>query len=234
MIGIYKITNPNGKIYVGQSINIENRLKQHRFGHDGKKTRIYNSIKKYGWDSHTIDILEECEIELLNERERYWQEYFNSFEKGLNAMLTETSAKRREFGEDSKKNLKSSKKVYSNEGLQSLKEKLSGKNNPFYGKTHSKEVLEKIIQANKGKKVSEETKKKMSEVAKKRSVGSGNNYAKKVIDTSTNQIFGSIKEAASFYNMKPSLLYTWLNNSKRNKSNLKFYNAVTSQPNSSC
>jgi group I intron endonuclease len=234
VIGIYKITNPNGKIYVGQSINIEKRLKQHRFGHDGKKTRIYNSIKKYGWGSHTTEILEECEIKLLNEKERYWQEYFNSFEQGLNAMLTETTTKRREFGEEFKQNLKSSKKVYSEDGLKSLKEKLSGINNPFYGKTHSKETLEKIIQANKGKVVSEETKKKMSEIAKKQSIGGGNNYAKKVIDTTTNQIFSSIKEAAYFYNMKPSLLYTWLNNSNRNKSNLKFYNAVTPQPNSSC
>ena len=234
MIGIYKITNPNGKIYVGQSINIEKRLKQHRFGHDGKKTRIYNSIKKYGWISHTTEILEECEIKLLNEKERYWQEYFNSFERGLNAMLTETTTKRREFGEEFKQNLKSSKKVYSEDGLKSLKEKLSGTNNPFYGKTHSKETLEKIIQANKGKVVSDETKKKMSEIAKKQSIGGGNNYAKKVIDTTTNQIFSSIKEAAYFYNMKPSLLYTWLNNSNRNKSNLKFYNEVTPQPNSSC
>jgi group I intron endonuclease len=231
VIGIYKIINPNGKVYVGQSINIENRLKQHRFFHDGKKTRIYNSIKKYGWGSHFVEILEECSVEKLNERERFWQEHFDSFNKGLNAMLTESSAKRREY---SKNNFKSVKKVYSEEGLKSLKEKLTGMNNPFFGKTHSKEVLEKIIKANKGKKYSEETKKKMSDNAKKRSVGGGNNYAKKVIDTSTNQIFGSIKEAASHYNMKTSLLYTWLNKPNRNKSNLKFYNAVTSKSDNSC
>ena len=44
----------------------------------------------------------------------------------------------------------------------SRKGKRTGKDNPFYGKTHTEENKRKIIKANKGKKHSEETKKKMS------------------------------------------------------------------------
>lgn len=90
MIGIYKITNKiNNKSYIGQSINIEQRWKEH-------KKRIYNlncseynkplyrSIRKYGLENFTFEVLEECSQELLNEKEQYWIKKFNSFEEGYN------------------------------------------------------------------------------------------------------------------------------------------------------
>lgn len=76
IIGIYKIQSPTGKVYVGQSINIEKR----RYAYSGAKCvnqpKIYNSITKHGWGLHTHEILEECTSESLNERELYWKEYF--------------------------------------------------------------------------------------------------------------------------------------------------------------
>jgi len=74
MIGIYKIVNPMGKIYIGQSINIPRRKSCYK-GLD-KKTigpKIYNSLKKYGWESHQFLILEECSKEELHKRETYWK-----------------------------------------------------------------------------------------------------------------------------------------------------------------
>ena len=78
MIGIYKITNPNGKIYIGQSINVNRRLTAHKNRHSSKCILVYNSITKYGKENHTFELIEECEKDMLDERELYWTEYYNA------------------------------------------------------------------------------------------------------------------------------------------------------------
>ena len=89
MIGIYKITNPKGKIYIGQSIDIEKRKLQYIYlSKYSLGRKIKNSIKKYGWNNHTHEIIEECSIDKLDERELYWGEYYNVLGKnGLNLKL---------------------------------------------------------------------------------------------------------------------------------------------------
>ena len=90
---IYKITNiVNGKIYIGQTRNkVEDRWKQHIV--DSKtptgwqvNSILYKSIRKYGEKSFNIEIVEECDNQLLNEREKYWIKYYNSYagNKGSN------------------------------------------------------------------------------------------------------------------------------------------------------
>tara|TARA_R110000782_G_scaffold231677_1_gene317984 strand:+ start:100 stop:729 length:630 start_codon:yes stop_codon:yes gene_type:complete len=87
-IGIYKIVSPSGKIYIGQSSNIENRKCYYEKLHCTKQIRLYNSIKKYGWGDHIFDIIEECSLEQLNEREIYWGLKYNVLsENGLNLRL---------------------------------------------------------------------------------------------------------------------------------------------------
>lgn len=79
MIGIYKITNPNGKVYIGQSINIESRKRIYHYSDSYKNSigpKIYNSINKYKWENHLHEIIEECTIDQLNERETYWKQYY--------------------------------------------------------------------------------------------------------------------------------------------------------------
>lgn len=72
---IYKITNElNGKIYVGQTINFEQRMGQHRRG----KQCIDNAIKKYGRENFSVEVIEECSVEQLNEREIFWIAKLNS------------------------------------------------------------------------------------------------------------------------------------------------------------
>lgn len=77
-IGIYKIINTvNGKIYVGQSVDIYKRWSQHKYKAFDPKEIGYNSaihaaIRKYGSDNFILEIIEECEPDLLDERERYW------------------------------------------------------------------------------------------------------------------------------------------------------------------
>jgi group I intron endonuclease len=85
MIGIYKITNPKGKIYIGQSTNIEERWEKGHKYNSGSGKKLKNSFKKYGWENHKKEIIEECSVEELSNRETYWIEYYNSYKKGLNS-----------------------------------------------------------------------------------------------------------------------------------------------------
>lgn len=114
----------------------------------------------------------------------------------------------------SPKEYKEVKEVYS--------ESISGKNHPMYGRHHTEDAKEKISQAGKGRKDSEETKQKKRErllkdnpaknedTKRKMSKnhadfhGSKNGQAKAVINLDTGQIYGSIAEAAKDTNIGSS------------------------------
>jgi len=80
MIGIYKITSPTNKIYIGQSIDIDDRFKKYKNLNCNRQTIIYNSLKKYGWEQHIFEVIEECPVDKLLERETYWKEYYKVLE----------------------------------------------------------------------------------------------------------------------------------------------------------
>lgn len=84
--GIYKITSPSGKIYIGQSTDIKSRKKHYKYSIKPNQRHLYNSITKYGWDAHKFEIVEECIPEKLNDLEVYYIKFFNSFESenGMN------------------------------------------------------------------------------------------------------------------------------------------------------
>ena len=92
MKGIYKFENKiNGKIYIGQSINIEKRYKEHFYAHTnpndkGYNTKFYRALRKYGSENFTFEIIEK-DIEDLNSREEYWVQYYNSYKAGYNSNL---------------------------------------------------------------------------------------------------------------------------------------------------
>ena len=87
---IYKITNKiNNKCYIGQTVKpIETRWKRHL--KDTKKNSTYplhRAIRKYGKENFIIEEIEKCEAKLLDEREIYWINFYNSFKNGYNATL---------------------------------------------------------------------------------------------------------------------------------------------------
>jgi len=74
---IYKITSPTGRIYIGQTKNLKKRVSCYRHAYNKNKfsnghNKLYNSLKKYGFDNHFFEIIDEVEDELLLEREKYW------------------------------------------------------------------------------------------------------------------------------------------------------------------
>lgn len=77
MIGIYKIENlVNQKVYIGQSIHIEKRWQEHC--QPSSVSLIGKAIKKYGKTNFSFTVLEECDVNLLNEREEFFIKQYNS------------------------------------------------------------------------------------------------------------------------------------------------------------
>ena len=79
-IGIYKITSPTNKIYIGQSINIERRYKEYSKSNCKNQTKLFLSLKKYGFENHKFEIVEECNVSFLEERETYWKLFYKVLE----------------------------------------------------------------------------------------------------------------------------------------------------------
>lgn len=89
MIGIYKITNKtNNKVYIGQSINIEQRWKTHLKKSRILNTPLYQAMRKDGIENFLFEVIEECNQEQLNNKEKYWINYYNSTNsnKGYNIL----------------------------------------------------------------------------------------------------------------------------------------------------
>ena len=85
--GIYKITNiENNKCYVGQAANIADRWRQHIKRGVGAeaptRNKLYPAMLSIGVENFTFEIIEECSRAQLNEREDYWQDYFEALTFG--------------------------------------------------------------------------------------------------------------------------------------------------------
>ena len=93
MVGIYKITNPEGKPYIGLSRDIKARWNSYKNMQFQSNTLLKDSFKKYGYENHIFEVIEEVELSkdtygkntaLLRKRERYWIFILNTFHDGLN------------------------------------------------------------------------------------------------------------------------------------------------------
>lgn len=137
MIGIYKITSPVGKIYIGQSRHIELRKLNYVKNNCKNQVKIYNSILKYGWEKHKFEILIECEINQLNDLELYYSNVYDSIGfNGLNLRIC--GGNTAGVSEETKLKMSISHR---------------GNKNIMFGKTHSSAAKEKISITHRGKKL---------------------------------------------------------------------------------
>lgn len=87
MVGIYKIENKiTHKVYIGQSTNIAKRWTNHKSTAYNEFSHCYNyplycAIRKYGIENFSFQVVEECKIKELNDKEKYWIQYYNSTNK---------------------------------------------------------------------------------------------------------------------------------------------------------
>lgn len=234
IIGIYKITNPTGKIYIGQSINIEVRLKSYKKKLPKNQPRLFNSFKKYGFENHIFEIIEVCELHDLNRFERYYQDLFNASNKnGLNCRLTgyddisgslsdETKKKMAKnknldylIGNSFRKGIKHTdeiKKKISN----SLKGRFSGDKNPMFGRVFTADERIKfgrkgILNKKFGIKKTQEEKIRDREISPCSFI---------ILDTISGVFFDSIKHASEVYEINYCTLKCYLNGRLRNRTNL--------------
>lgn len=89
---IYKITNDiNNKIYIGQTVNtIEKRWRQHKCNSTKEyfsQVVLYKAINKYGIEHFHIEEIEKVENGKLDEREKYWIKYYDSYNHGYNSTI---------------------------------------------------------------------------------------------------------------------------------------------------
>jgi group I intron endonuclease len=155
MIGIYGIhCKSNDKWYIGESININQRMMQHKANlrsnyHDNNY--LQSAWNKYGEEEFEFIILEAHDIAdktYLFERESYWMgrcgypspnSCFNLKEAGIYS-------------------------PYPIKLKQKISESLKGKKSNTLGKKHSEESKRKMSEAKKGTKLSDETKHKISNI----------------------------------------------------------------------
>ena len=167
MIGIYKITSPSGKIYIGQSGNITKRFYHYKSLNTKEQPRLNYSFLKYGVEKHIFEIIEETFFDLLNERERYWQEYYNVIGKnGLNCQLTNTKEK----------------KILVSDLTKEKHKKRCGVNHPSFGKKRTDDQKKRMSIAQKKvikKPFSEKTKLKISERMKSNTIWVNRKHSEK-------------------------------------------------------
>lgn len=89
---IYKITNTlNNKIYIGQTVKtVEKRFQQHKNNSNKEyfsQIVLYKAFNKYGVENFICEQLEEVPNKLLDEREKYWIEFYDSYFDGYNSTL---------------------------------------------------------------------------------------------------------------------------------------------------
>lgn len=206
MIGIYKITNPKGKVYIGQSVNINKRFKTYRSLNKNvqAQVKLYRSFKKYGLDKHVFEIVVECDIDRLNELERYYQDIYQVLTSGLNLNLVNTDTKKKIISKEVRIKISNSTKGI-RKGIkltEEHKQKLRGKRNL------SEEVLNGFRERSRNKIYSKETKLKMRE---------SNKSKKLVLNINTGIFYDCITEAEEAYCLKKNSLYRKLNGTRLNK-----------------
>lgn len=168
MIGIYKITSPSKKVYIGQSINIKKRWYYHKSVYKTKKSKLYSSFIKYGIEKHKFEIIAICLIEDLNTVEKYYVDLYQCFNSKNGLNLKDGGGSKGCVSEETK--LKISKSLKGRIGKKKTKEQCLAQSIRQKGKIVSEKTKIKMSLSKIGKFKSSETKLKMSNYSKNRSI----------------------------------------------------------------
>lgn len=87
MIGIYKITNPKGEVYIGKSKNVYNRMQSHKSNNGTYQLKLSKSFSEYGFSNHIFTVICKCEESELKDREIFFIDKYDSINNGLNTQL---------------------------------------------------------------------------------------------------------------------------------------------------
>lgn len=171
--GIYKITSPTGKIYIGQSKDIYKRINYYKNYRCKGQLILYGSLCKYGWNTHNFEIICECDINELNDLEKYYIKKYDTFntEFGMNLTSGGEHHKLSDKSIDKIRNIHLGRKCSiitklkmsnAHKGKKHTKEHNINQGNSLRGIKRSEETKLKISAASKGSKRSDEFKLKVS------------------------------------------------------------------------
>jgi group I intron endonuclease len=153
--GVYEIINKiNGKKYIGQSINIMARWKDHIkvLNQNRSSCRLLQRAwNKYGENSFTFNILEQCSEDQLDDIEIKYIQMYDTINNGYN--IESGGNAQKHLSEETKQKLREAHigRKASEETRQKMSESRKKDNNPMYGKHHSEEIKKRISENNKGK-----------------------------------------------------------------------------------
>lgn len=152
MIGIYCIkNNQNNKLYIGQSVNIEQRFQQHKsmLKHNRHENEhLQNSWNKYGENSFEFSVIECCTENELDDLEKKYIAAFRTMDHNYGYNLESGGSINKHMSDASKAKMSKAKQglydgannpmfgihlTLSEERKKALSERLSGKGNPMYG-----------------------------------------------------------------------------------------------------
>lgn len=145
---LYKITNPLGKVYIGQTVCLRSRKLQYSNGRVVQQIKIHRSIQKYGWDAHSFETIFEgaCSRDCLDKLERLYILQYNSVAEGLNCTEGGGGSRGRKHSEQSKAKISVA---------------LTGRK----GHPHTEESRAKLSAAHKGKKLPPHTEERKAQIS---------------------------------------------------------------------
>lgn len=171
---IYRITSPSNRVYIGITCNFNQRFSVYKSNVASKQTLIYNSIKKYGFESHQVEVIDSFRgnLSYAQGKEMFWVRSYMSNknrypeQNGLN--LTDGGDGTRGYKQSQEKIEKQRQKMLGRkqdpEVVRKRAEKQRGRKMNF---THmTEEFKKKLSEANKLYRHTEEAKKKIGEASK--------------------------------------------------------------------
>lgn len=184
---IYKITNLiDGKVYIGQTTQtIDARIREHKKRiKSGRDCPLYSAIRVFGWEAFSIEVIDKAATRTeLNEKEVYWIAKYNCVTP-LGYNLTKGGSGTLGYRHTDKDKSK----------MRALKQGMyEGENNPFYGKHHSKEQIEKWKSQRKGRQLTQTWKENISKTRKRIPI----------VDIDTGEVFESARHVARYYGKNP-------------------------------
>lgn len=244
MTGIYKITSPTNKVYIGQTRDTNRRFRQYKNMRCKTQTKLYCSLISHGAENHIFEVIEECDEgapwQELDEREIYYMTFYkeqgfellNLAEGGKSGPGKSNKGRKESPEANAKKRIWMKGKQnslgykFTKEQSENLSQKLKGRQAVLGKHWTLTEAQKERYRGNKyclGKKRPEYVVEQM----RKRFTGNKlrlgllpTNTTKKVIDTITGIIYPSIKNAAEHINMNPETLRRRLRGELINNTNL--------------
>lgn len=174
--GIYKITSPSGKVYIGQSTNVKKRISYYRKHGCNRQPKLFASLEKHGFLNHGFELIHELPIDIekdiINEYERLYIDLYKTAGAEL-LNLTDGGEGQLNPSESTRQKLKLIRKgmkhtpeallkmsqaskcrKHTDEHKKWLSEKFKGRTSPMKGKKHKQESIEKMSESGKGRKQS--------------------------------------------------------------------------------